>query len=280
MPETTTAQRILEEAQRLTPDSRFIFRCGPEADCFNCCCRDVSILLSPYDVLRLKRALHLDSSEFLEKYTVTLHSRERHIPAVFLRMDEQSRQCPFVGEAGCQVYPHRPWACRMYPLGMAQPKSAEAAADRFYFLVAEELCHGHQGEEQSVREWIEEQGIEPFDRGQLPFLELMAHPGWDRPGAIDERQLSMCFMALYDLDRFRRFVFETRLLLLFEVDEERMHAMANDDEDLLEFAMDWLAFALFSEPRMRMRDPLTFATSSQVDGKQGTGEQEHGDASR
>ncbi|MFP5229652.1 MAG: YkgJ family cysteine cluster protein [Acidobacteriota bacterium] len=268
MAEPTTEQRILEEAPRLGPDSRFAFRCGPDRACFNGCCRDVSILLSPYDVLRLKRALHLDSSEFLDNYTLTLHSRERHIPAVFLRMEETSRQCPFVGAAGCQVYPQRPWACRMYPLGMAQPKSVDAASDRFYFIVSEELCRGHEGEEQSVREWIDKQGIEPFDRGQLPFLELMAHPGWDRPGGIDERQLAMCFMALYDLDRFRRFVFDTRMLLLFDVDEDRVHAIANDDEELLAFAIDWLLFSLFHEPRMRMRDPLGCASPLQHHGTQ------------
>lgn len=261
MSEPTTPQRILEEAPRLGLDSRFVFRCGPDRDCFNSCCRDVSILLSPYDVIRLKRARQLDSSEFLEKYTVALQSRERRIPAVFLRMDEQSHQCPFVGAAGCQVYPHRPWACRMYPLGMAQPKNAEAAADRFYFPVTEELCHGHEGQEQSVREWIEKQEIEPFDRGQIPFLELMAHAGWDRPEAVTEQQLSMCFMALYDLDRFRRFVFETRLLLLFEVDEDRAHSIAEDDEELLDFAIDWLSFVLFHEPRMRLRNPLPGASA-------------------
>jgi uncharacterized protein len=148
----------------------------------------------------------------------------------------------------------------MYPLGMAEPKGPQAAAQRFYFLVKEELCHGHGAEKQcSVRGWIESQGIEPFDEMQTPFLEFMSHPGWEKPDELSTDCLAMYFMALYDLDRFRRFVFETHFLELFEVDEARIQALADDDEELLEFAIDWLSFSLFHEKRMKLRKPSAAA---------------------
>ncbi|MFP5207133.1 MAG: YkgJ family cysteine cluster protein [Acidobacteriota bacterium] len=256
MPESIQ-QEILEKRPRLGLDARFTFRCGPDRECFNRCCSDVSILLSPYDVLRLKRALHLDSSEFLEKHALVMRSRERQVPVVLLRMNEETRDCPFVGESGCSVYPHRPWACRMYPLGMAEPKEPEAAAQRFYFLVTEAICQGHRGpDEHSVRDWIGEQEIEAFDQMQGPFLALLSHPGWDAPESRTQAKLDMYLMALYDLDRFRRFVFDTRFLALLEVEESRMQAIAEDDEELLEFAIDWLAFSLFHEKTMRLRKPV------------------------
>ncbi|MFP5208315.1 MAG: YkgJ family cysteine cluster protein [Acidobacteriota bacterium] len=256
MPEFTE-QEILENSSRMGLDTRFKFCCGPGVECFNRCCGDVAILLSPYDVLRLKNALHMDSSEFLEKYTLTMRSRDKHIPAVFLRMDDETRRCPFVTESGCAVYNHRPWACRMYPLGMAEPKGPNAAAQRFYFLVQEELCQGHRAaNEHSVREWIAAQKLDDFDRMQAPFLELMSHPGWEGPEPLSQQKLDMCFMSLYDLDRFRRFISETRFLDLFEVDEARIEAIAEDDEELLDFAFDWLAFSLFHEKRMKLRRPL------------------------
>jgi Fe-S-cluster containining protein len=249
-----TDMGIIDNAPRMGLDTRFQFRCGPERECFNRCCADVAILLSPYDVLRLKRALRIDSSEFLEKYTLSMRSQDNKVPVVFLRMDEESKKCPFVGDAGCSVYHHRPWACRMYPLGMAEPKGPDAAANRFYFLVKEELCQGHHdGCERSVRGWIDSQKLEPFDQMQAPFLELMAHPGWQSAEALSQEKLDMYFMSLYDLDRFRRFVFDTRFLELFDVDEARAAAMARDDEELLEFAFDWLAFSLFHEKRMKLR---------------------------
>ncbi len=249
-----TEQRIIEGSSRMSLDTRFCFRCGPDKECFNRCCSDVSILLSPYDVLRLKDGLHMDSSEFLEKYTFTMCSRDKRIPVVLLRMDEETRKCPFVADSGCSAYAHRPWACRMYPLGMAEPKGPNAAVNRFYFMVKEQLCQGHEeAENHSVREWIENEGAESFDHMQTAFLELMSHPGWERPEPLSQDKLAMYFMALYDLDRFRRFVSETRFLDLFEVDEERIEAIAADDEELLDFAFDWLAFSLFREKRMKLR---------------------------
>ncbi len=255
-----TPEQILQERPRMKLENSFHFSCGPDKDCFNSCCHNVAILLSPYDVLRLKRALKMSSSEFLEKYALTTASHEKRVPAVLLRMDEQSLKCPLVSEQGCTVYANRPWACRMYPLGMAEPKGPHAAAQRFYFLVEETLCHGHgTGKPCTVREWIENQGIEPFDEMQTPFLEFMSHPGWEKPEELSADCLAMYFMALYDLDRFRSFVFETRFLELFEVEEARIEALANDDEELLEFAIEWLSFSLFHEKRMKLRKPSAAA---------------------
>jgi Fe-S-cluster containining protein len=262
MPELTE-QMILERSPRLDCDAKFNFRCDPGMDCFNSCCSDVAILLSPYDVLRLKNALRMDSTEFLEKYTLTMRSKEKGVPALFLRMDPETRKCPFVTESGCQVYAHRPWPCRMYPLGMAEPKSAQPVPGRFYFLVQEQLCHGHgAGHDRSVREWIDQQGVEAFDQMQSKFLELLSHPGWEKPELLTQEKLAMYFMALYDLDRFRKFVLETRFLELFDVEETRIEAIAEDDEELLEFAIDWLAYSLFYEKRMRLRKSSAAAAAN------------------
>jgi len=123
MPENESAEKkIIEDSLRLGLDDRFTFQCGRDLDCFTKCCRDVSILLTPYDVLRMKRALRIDSSEFLERYTFVMQSKDRKVPAIFLRMNADGQICPFVSDKGCSVYGHRPWACRMYPLGMAEPK--------------------------------------------------------------------------------------------------------------------------------------------------------------
>ena len=62
---------VIQNTPRLGPDDRFTFHCDPTLDCFGHCCQDVSILLTPYDVLRMKTsagdrflrvhgAIHLD----------------------------------------------------------------------------------------------------------------------------------------------------------------------------------------------------------------------------
>ena len=75
----------------------------------------------------------------------------------------------------------------------------------------------------------------------------------ERGPALTPPQVEMFYMACYDLDRFRRFVFETSFLRLFDVDEARVEALLHDDEELLEFALQWLRFSLFQEKTMKLR---------------------------
>jgi Fe-S-cluster containining protein len=247
-------QTLLSDCPRMALDDSFTFRCGPDVDCFGECCRDVTIVLTPYDVLRLKRALRMDSSEFLEKHTLSPRFPDQKFPIVILKMDEEDKRCPFLAEKGCGVYADRPWACRMYPLGAAEPKSPTPEEQPFHFVIHEDLCHGHgRGCPVSVREWIGVQGAEAFEMMSGSFKDLTLHDFWDGERGLTEKQADMFYMACYDLDRFRRFVFETRFLQLFEVDEARVEALRNDDEELLEFAMQWLRYTIFGERSMKLR---------------------------
>ena len=58
---------------RLTQNETFNFRCHPDIECFNRCCRNLNLYLYPYDILRLKRSLNLDSDRFLERYAESLN---------------------------------------------------------------------------------------------------------------------------------------------------------------------------------------------------------------
>jgi Fe-S-cluster containining protein len=249
-----TQETILRDYPRLGLDDGFNFRCGKDLDCFTSCCRDVSIVLTPYDVLRMKRALQLDSTEFLEKYTVLARTVKQKLPVVLLKMNPEDKRCCLVRKEGCSLYAHRPWACRMYPLGLAEPKDPHPSERGFYFVLREELCHGHGKRSQcTVRDWITSQGIESFEMMGGSFTQLMLNEFWQKEEPLTPEKVDMYLMACYDLDRFRRFVFETRFLELFDVEESRREAIRTDDEELLDFAMEWLRFSLFNEKRMRLR---------------------------
>jgi uncharacterized protein len=255
-----TRDKILKDFPRMGLDDRFTFECRPGLSCFTCCCRDVSIVLTPYDILRLTRSLRMDSSEFLERYTITGVAGGHHFPVVLLKMEDEDKHCPLVGEGGCTVYQDRPWACRMYPLGAAEPQNPNPEDHGFHFKLCEDLCKGHgQGREWTVREWIGDQGIEEYDMMGASFKELMLHPGWDKGEAIPAGKMDMVYMACYDLDRFRRFLLETKFLNYFEVDETRVDAIREDDEELLEFAMQWLRFSLFGDKTMKIRKEVVEA---------------------
>jgi Fe-S-cluster containining protein len=252
--ETPTEEKIIKEYPRMGEDDTFTFRCGKDLDCFTCCCQDVSIVLTPFDVLRMKKAVGLSSGEFLQKYTISPFTPEQKIPVVMLKMDKENKKCLFVNEEGCSIYTSRPWACRMYPLGFAEPQNPNPEDKKFYFLMKEELCHGHgEGEVRTVRDWIDNQGIEEYDMMGQSFKELMLHDQWDKAGDLTPQQMEMYFMACYDLDSFRRFVFDTKFLDMFLVDEDRLEVMKKDDVELLEFGMQWLRFALFKEKTLKIK---------------------------
>ena len=255
MPDAVTTQEtVLRDYPRLGPDDTLDFHCGKGVDCFTRCCRDVSIVLTPYDVLRMKKALRLDSTEFLEKYTLLGCTKDQKLPVVLLRMNSGDRRCPLVTDEGCSVYAHRPWACRMYPLGLAEPMGPHPRQRGFYFVIHEDLCHGHgTGSQCTIRDWISSQSIETFEMMGESFRDLMLNEFWEKGEPLEPRKLEMYLMACYDLDRFRRFVFDTRFTEIFDIDEARLEAIRADDEELLVFAMEWLRFSLFNEKTMKLR---------------------------
>ena len=260
-----TQEAILHDCARMGLDDRFTFECGQGRDCFTRCCADVAIVLAPYDVLRLKRVLGIDSTDFLRNYTISPFTKDQKIPTVLLKMDPETGACPLVTSAGCSVYSNRPWACRMYPLGVAEPRNSSPDNRAFHFLVREDLCHGHgEGTGFTVREWIAGQNIDGYDAGNASFKALMLDEAWDTAPAFKPEQMDMYYMACYDLDRFRRFVFETRLLEVFEVDEARVEAMRTDDEELLEFGVQWLRFSLFKQKTMKLKPSALIAAQQRA----------------
>jgi uncharacterized protein len=60
-------------------------------------------------------------------------------------------------------------------------------------------------------------------------------------------------MACYNLDQFRRFVFESTFLQRFEVPEETIKRMKTDDGELLKLSLSWLKFPLFGEKSLPLR---------------------------
>jgi hypothetical protein len=172
--------------------------------------------------------------------------------------EEESKRCQFLSEQGCGIYRDRPWACRMYPLGVAEPKSQTTHDRPFYFVIKEDICQGHtEGVSLSVREWIECQGVEEFEMMSGAFKELTLHDFWNNGKPLTPKQSDMFYMACYDLDRFRRFVFETRFLKLFDIDEARIVALGEDDQELLDFGMQWLRFSIFGERSMKLQPGVT-----------------------
>jgi len=248
-------ESVLKDAPRLGPADEFQFACHPGVPCFNECCADVNIFLTPYDIVRMKNRLGVSSDEFLAKYAVVPFTKEQRLPVVVLKMrDDEQKRCPFVTEAGCGIYEDRPWACRMYPLGLASPGEYEQGAEEFYFLLEEADCKGFgEPKTQTISEWLEAQGITEYNEMGDLFKKLTTHPKLQGDVDLSLAQMDMFHMACYDLDKFRRFVFESSVLERIDVPADRVEAMRADDVALMTFALEWLRFSICSEPTLQIR---------------------------
>ena len=85
-------------------------------------------------------------------------------------------------------------------------------------------------------------------RGQVDDLwaevdTIFSQNPWQGEGAGGPRQL-MAFMVCYNIDGFRSFIKETRLLEQFKLKSTRCRLIENDDEALLKFGFDWLKHVL------------------------------------
>jgi len=252
-------EQILKEYPRLTEESTFNFACHKNVPCFNACCADVNIFLTPYDIIRLKKGLGLSSTEILKKYTIAPFDKNLKYPVILLKMnDDEKKSCPFVTEAGCSVYENRPWACRMYPIGLASPGEKSGELDReFYFLLKEDICQGfRENRKYSVREWLQDQGINEYNEMGRYFKDITTHEFFQKEGNLSPQKMEMFFIASYDVDRFRRFIFESSFLDKFNLDQELQERIKADDVELMKFSMNWLRFAMFGEKSVDVKDDV------------------------
>jgi len=133
------------------------FGCSPENTCFNDCCRDLNQVLTPYDILRLKRNLGISSQAFLREYTSLHHGPGSGLPIVEFKPNPATgHECPFVTKKGCSVYEDRPGSCRLYPLARAIARDRETGKIEEYFaLIEEPHCKGFGKESGlTVRQWL------------------------------------------------------------------------------------------------------------------------------
>lgn len=239
---------ISKKQVRMDAEFVFHFDCSRSIPCFTHCCRDITIVLTPYDVVRLKSGLGISSDEFLERYTIIIPKQERLIPMVVLKMKELDNRCPFVGEDGCSVYSDRPWPCRMYPLDMNDDGT-------FRLITDKSRCLGLEADQRSrISDWLVEQGIPIYDEMNI-LLSQITTPLRAQELDIDNPKINqMTFMALYNLDKFREFVLKSTFLDRFDVDRIRVEKISRSDVELLKFAIDWIKFGIFGQKLFQVRN--------------------------
>lgn len=236
--------------RRLNENDTFRFRCHPGVSCFNLCCRNLNMFLYPYDVLRLKNHLGISSDEFLERHVDVVLREGNYFPDVLLRMaDNEEKTCPFLTVDGCSVYPDRPDTCRTFPMEQGQLLDAGSGKTKpVYFFRPPDFCQGqHETRSWTPRTWASDQDAAQHNRMTARWAELKRRfedDPWAGEGPQGQRS-KMAFMATYNIDRFREFVFRSSFLKRYRIKPERLRKIKRDEAALLKFGFEWVEFFLF-----------------------------------
>jgi len=262
--------------EKLTLNSKIKFRCHPGVSCFTSCCGNINIILTPYDILCLRKRIGIDSDEFLLRYTTPVYIQKTDMPGVQIHLTKEGR-CPFVTEEGCLVYSDRPSACRYYPVGMAdfhEGAQEEQNTEKFFFLVKEDYCKGHDEDKVwTVGEWRADQGIDERDELNKGWMELvMRRKSFGYQATLSEQAQKMFFMASTNLEKFRDFVFNSSFLDTYEIDQDTLDKMKDDDIALLKFSYLYLASSLFGTNDLKIKTEKIQQRAEKIDAERGNAE--------
>ncbi|MDZ7698611.1 MAG: YkgJ family cysteine cluster protein [Deltaproteobacteria bacterium] len=236
------------DCNQLSRDDTFPFSCHPGLECFNTCCGNKHLSLTPYDMIRMKRALDMHSDAFLNKYVVYRAAPDSGFPILSVKMGKADKRCPFVDIDGCSIYEDRPMACRLYPLGRSSTIQANAASAlrEFFYLLDTPGCEGvEENEIQRVEEWTRSQGLLPYIELNDQMLTLFFHPRRDRARPLHQKQQQKILVACYNTDLFRELVATRQFIEMFKIEKETLKRVQVDDVALLRLGFAYLRRALF-----------------------------------
>ena len=235
---------------RLNKDDRFNFRCHPEVSCFNRCCRNLNLFLYPFDVVRLKQCLGITSNEFLDEYVDVVLRPSNFFPEVLLRMAPiPEKTCPFLTDAGCSVYADRPDTCRTFPIEQGMLYDAQNKKDTpVYFFRPPDFCRGQdESQEWTISDWSRDQEAELYHKMTMRWAavkRLFQEDPWGLEGP-EGSKAKMAFMATYNVDHLRDFIFQSSFLKRYRVKSALLKKLKTNDVQLLKFGFEWVKLFVF-----------------------------------
>jgi Fe-S-cluster containining protein len=243
---------------KLDLNARFHFRCYKGIKCFTKCCSNIDILLTPYDIVRLKNRLGLTSGEFLSRYTfVRIDEKSSHLHVILRMSDERDGKCPFVTLEGCTVYTDRPANCRYYPIGQGTLKKEGKGGpeeEEFYFFVKEPHCFGYnENKVWTIRSWREDQGVDFYDETNREWKAIQLRQNIPGQPGLNKKKQAMFYMASYDMDKFRRFVFESSFLDTFDIEKETVEKLKTDDVELIHLGCKYIQYFMMLKQTLKVR---------------------------
>lgn len=235
--------------RKLDDNDVFCFECHSGVSCFNKCCRNLNLFLYPFDVVRLKNNLGITSDEFIDQYTDIVLRPDNFFPDVLLRMaDNDERTCPFLSDEGCTVYPDRPDTCRTFPVEQGMMFDDEGKAEPVYFFRPPDFCRGQdEKKEWTIDSWADDQEAKIYNKMTILWAglkSLFINNPWGHEGPNGNRG-KIAFMAAYNTDSFRDFIFNSSFLKRYKVKPDIQKKIKKSDAELMKFGFAFIKFSIF-----------------------------------
>lgn len=243
--------------RRLEANDVFRFECHSKVSCFNKCCRNLNLFLYPFDVVRLKNNLGITSDEFIDTYTDVVLRPDNFFPDVLLKMaDNDEKTCPFLSEAGCTVYPDRPDTCRTFPVEQGMMFDDDGKASPVYFFRPPDFCRGQdETTEWTIDTWADDQEAAVYNKMTISWAELKSlfvNNPWGSEGPHGNKG-KMAFMAAYNIDSFKTFIFNSSFLRRYKVKPDIQKRLKRSDTELMKFGFAFIKFSLFGIKSKRLK---------------------------
>jgi Fe-S-cluster containining protein len=192
----------------------------------------------------------MSADQFLETHVDIILRESSFFPDVVLRMSEdKEKSCQFLCKSGCSVYQDRPETCRMFPVEVGMLYNERAKKDTLvYFFKPPEFCLGkYEKKTWTGSKWSADQGADIYRKMTIRWAGLkrlfQSNP-WGNEGVYGPKG-KMAFMAIYNVDQFRDFVYNSSFLKRYKIKNEILKKIRNDDATLMKLGFDWVKFFLW-----------------------------------
>jgi Fe-S-cluster containining protein len=186
-----------------------------------------------------------------------IDKKNSHPFAILKMLDYAERNCPFVTPEGCTIYTDRPANCRYYPVGQGTLRKGTEQGpvnEEFYFFIREPHCLGYQEDKEwTIETWRIDQEVDLYDEMNKEWKEIQLRK--DITGKpIEPAKQAQMYLAGYDLDSFRKYVFESRFLDVFDIDKEEVEKIKNDEIALMKLGFKYIKYLLMLEEALKVRE--------------------------
>lgn len=146
-----------ESVKMVSLDDTFKFNC---IRCGKCCSCRSDIILTPFDVYQMAKALNISTKEVISKYCHIMYGNNSGLPLITLESDERDL-CPFLqfsvteGKFGCSINTHKPGVCIMHPIGAVRKLDVDTRINQGKEFMMVPACSNNTADvEHKVRDFI------------------------------------------------------------------------------------------------------------------------------